>query len=63
MSAVPKKYFSPEEYLALERAATCKSEYYQGEIFPMGDLPGSTAEAMAGATLAHNTITENLSGL
>lgn len=49
MSAVPKKRYSPEEYLALEAAATYKSEYYQGEIF-----------AMAGATATHVKISGNL---
>jgi Uma2 family endonuclease len=31
----PKTYYSPEEYLALERAAEFKSEYFDGEIFAM----------------------------
>lgn len=50
MTAQPQKYFTPQEYLELERAAEYKSEYYQGEIF-----------AMAGASRNHNRITENLS--
>lgn len=50
MSAVPKKtYLSPEEYLAQERLAPYKSEYYQGEIF-----------AMAGTSFKHNQIVSNL---
>ncbi|MCS6795297.1 MAG: Uma2 family endonuclease, partial [Raineya sp.] len=50
MSAVPKEtYISPQEYLARERLAKHKSEYYQGEIF-----------AMAGASLEHNDIVRNL---
>ncbi|MDW8295677.1 MAG: Uma2 family endonuclease [Raineya sp.] len=50
MSAVPKEnYISPQEYLARERLAKHKSEYYQGEIF-----------AMAGASFEHNEITANL---
>jgi len=44
-----RKYFSPEEYLALEEAADYKSEYYQGEIF-----------AMVGAWANHNRITRNV---
>jgi hypothetical protein len=27
---------TPEQYLAIERAAEFKSEYYAGEMFPMG---------------------------
>lgn len=50
MTAQPQKFFTPQEYLELEREAEYKSEYYQGEIF-----------AMAGASRNHNRITENLS--
>jgi len=42
-------YLTPEEYLAMEREATAKHEYYQGEIF-----------AMSGARLVHNRIVANL---
>ena len=49
MSAVPKTKLTPAEYLAIERKAEFKSEYYRGEMF-----------AMAGARLPHNTIKENL---
>ncbi len=36
----PKTYYSPEEYLALERAAEFRSEYLNGEIFAMaGESP------------------------
>jgi Uma2 family endonuclease len=53
MSALPKiSYYSPEEYLRLEREANYKSEYFQGEIF-----------AMAGASFNHNIINENCSVL
>jgi Uma2 family endonuclease len=48
MAALPKASYTPEEYLALDRAAECKSEYHAGEIF-----------AMAGASEAHNIITGN----
>ncbi len=44
-----KKFCTPEEYLALEREAETKSEYFQGEIF-----------AMAGDGLRHNLIIANL---
>lgn len=55
MSAQPqpateaKPYVSEEEYLAVERQAERKHEYFQGEIV-----------AMAGASFAHNLITGNL---
>ena len=45
MSLQPKSYFSPEDYLALERSADFKSEYFDGEIF-----------AMTGASEPHNLI-------
>ena len=43
------RYYTPEEYLALEETAEYKSEYYRGEIF-----------AMAGASINHNRIVSNL---
>jgi Uma2 family endonuclease len=49
MSTVPEPRYTPADYLARERAADHKSEYYQGQIF-----------AMAGASLAHNLIAKNL---
>ncbi|MGH7453612.1 MAG: Uma2 family endonuclease [bacterium] len=49
MSALPKKLYSPEEYLALERAAEYKSQYFAGEIF-----------AMAGGSPRHNLISGNV---
>ena len=44
-----KKILSSEEYLALEREATIKSEYFNGELF-----------AMAGASRDHNQISSNI---
>jgi Uma2 family endonuclease len=50
MSAQPQTaYITPEEYLALERKAEYKSEYFEGEIF-----------AMSGASPEHNQITANV---
>lgn len=49
MSSQPKTYFTPEEYLALERRAEYKNEYFDGEIF-----------AMVGASRKHNLITTNI---
>lgn len=44
-------YISTEEYLEMERGATEKHEYYQGEIF-----------ALSGASIKHNEIFSNLFG-
>ena len=41
VSTQPKARFTPEEYLELERKAETKSEYFDGEIFPM---PGVTRQ-------------------
>lgn len=49
MSTQPKPYLSPQEYLAVERAAAYKSEYFAGEVF-----------AMSGASRPHNLIVTNL---
>ncbi|NEP09197.1 MAG: Uma2 family endonuclease [Symploca sp. SIO2C1] len=48
MQATQQRYYSPEEYLALEEAAEDKSEYIDGEIFPM-----------AGGSTNHNRIAGN----
>jgi Uma2 family endonuclease len=49
MSSIPKTKLSEEDYLAIERNASIKSEYYKGEVF-----------AMAGAGNNHNIITANV---
>lgn len=49
MSTSHKILISPEEYLALERKAETKSEFYAGEIL-----------ALAGASLRHNLIAGNV---
>ena len=49
MSLQAQKRYTPEEYLALERQAQCKSEYYAGDIC-----------AMAGASRWHNLIVTNV---
>jgi Uma2 family endonuclease len=49
MAALPQSYYTPEEYLALDRAAEFKSEYHAGEIF-----------AMAGGTEPHDTCIVNV---
>ena len=50
-------YYTLQEYYALERAAEYKSEYFDGEIFPLGGIVG-----MAGGTSRHSLISMNLSG-
>ena len=49
MSAMPEPRYTVEEYLARERVAPHKSEYYRGQIF-----------AMAGGTPRHNTTGGNI---
>lgn len=51
MSSLAKTYYTPEQYLALEREAEYKSEYVNGEIY-----------AMSGATREHNLISGNVFG-
>ncbi len=60
MATQARPYISPEEYLRREREASYKSEYFQGVIYPMGDLEGDTPEAMAGASTNHNRIKGNI---
>ena len=48
MQVTDKRYYSPEEYIALEEAADYKSEYIDGEIIPM-----------AGGSTNHNQIAGN----
>ena len=45
MPVALRKFYSEEEFLALERMAKIKNEYYRGEIF-----------AMSGASFQHNQI-------
>jgi Uma2 family endonuclease len=51
MSTQPKTLLTPEEYLAIEREAPYKSEYYDGEMF-----------AMAGVRAGHDLIAGNTHG-
>jgi Uma2 family endonuclease len=51
MTAAATKRMTVAEYFAHERTALTKSEFYDGELF-----------AMAGASVPHNQIKENLSG-
>jgi Uma2 family endonuclease len=49
MSTQPRPFVTPSQYLAMDRAAPYRSEYYDGAVFPM--------EA---ATLNHARITGNV---
>lgn len=49
MASPARTYLTPEEYLAIEREAEFKSEYFAGEMF-----------TMAGASEPHNLIVGNL---
>jgi Uma2 family endonuclease len=49
MASQVKVHYTPEEYLALERQAEYKSEYFDGEIF-----------AMTGASRKHNLVAGNV---
>jgi len=49
MSSQPQPRYTPQEYLALERKAEHRSEYFAGEIF-----------AMSGASERHNLIALNV---
>ena len=49
MSALPKRFFTPEEYLLLENQASYKSQYVAGEIY-----------AMAGVEPEHIDVVRNL---
>jgi len=51
MSTVPKPRYTPEQYLAIERAADFRSEFYHGEMF-----------AMVGASRKHNLVAGNVFG-
>lgn len=52
MSAISKRKMTTAEYLAIERDAPFKSEFYAGEMF-----------AMSGASPPHNMIMDSLIGL
>lgn len=49
MSSVPEPRISPQEYLARERTAAFRSEFFRGDVF-----------AMAGASPDHNRIVRNV---
>lgn len=65
MSAVPKpeppKRMTEAEYLAYERTAEFKSEFFDGVLYPLHN-PYGDLQAMAGATRSHNRVKDNLYG-
>ncbi|GAB1544309.1 Uma2 family endonuclease [Scytonema sp. NUACC21] len=48
MQVTDKRYYSPQEYLAIEEAADCRSEYIDGETVPI-----------TGSSTNHNQIAGN----
>ena len=60
MSALPKRYFTVEEYLLLEERSPYKSQWVAGEIFPMGECTTGHPSAMGGAQPDHVTIATNI---
>ncbi len=49
---IQKKYISVEEYFEMEKHSEIRHEYYDGEVF-----------AMAGTSLNHNEIIQNIAGV
>src|SRR5215469_5396722 len=54
MATQPRRFITPEEYLEIERKAEFRSEYFQGEMFPMEEV-----YSMAGARRPHNLVNTN----
>lgn len=61
MTALPKKFYTPEEYLEREWEASYKSEYFGGKLRPLGDFPGRMPGEWSGFSARHNAIRSNLS--
>ena len=55
MAAIPKRKLTAAEYLEIEGAAEFRSEFYDGEMYPLGGGP----EAMAGGSRKHSVIATN----
>lgn len=63
--SVPKstRKYTPAEYYALEEKAEYKSDYYDGEIFPCGEVgPDGQLVSMAGGSVRHSLICLNIAG-
>jgi len=58
---VKKKYYTHEEYLALEEKAEYKSEYHDGEIVPLfREIIDGEVVAMAGGSPDHSQVSANI---
>ncbi|MGB9179884.1 MAG: Uma2 family endonuclease, partial [Pyrinomonadaceae bacterium] len=54
-------FLTPEEYLAIERKAETRSEYFEGKMSPMtGERKPKDMFAMTGASKRHNLIAGNI---
>ena len=58
MSVQEKEWLTPEAYLALERKASCKSEYFAGEMFAMSGASRRTTSSLStsGQNCARNSV-------
>ncbi|MBD1936062.1 Uma2 family endonuclease [Microcoleus sp. FACHB-68] len=57
MQAKEQRYYSPEEYLELETTAESRSEYFNGQIFPMpGGLPNHNRIALNFSAALHSAF-------
>ena len=59
-SVAARTYLTPEEYIALERKATLKSEYLSGEIVAMSGASLDTHNHITMNTVQCNSITNQL---
>jgi len=55
MSAQTLPYLTPQQYLDIEEKAEYKSEYFQGQMWPLGGEP----YGMAGSRPEHNIVATN----
>ena len=56
MAGLPEHRITPEEYLAIERAAEFRSQYYDGRMYPME----CSIEFPGGSPFRHSLIIGNL---
>ena len=60
MSALPRRYFTPEEYFLLEERTPYKRQHIHGGIFPMGKGLSNPPSMMAGAQPNHVLIASDI---
>jgi Uma2 family endonuclease len=58
VSTLPKTYLTPEQYLEIERKAEFKSEYYDGQMYPLHREEDDSAKV--DRSEAHNLIGANV---